>query len=1482
MAMRYFNWKLAIVLFVAAVVFAVAAVTLHRWQKSMRAEQALPRAQKAYEQKDWDEAAVQFGRYLTINSEDTEVLIKYANAQMNRRPTIAGNVQLAIAAYRAVLRLNPDDVETTRRLTSLYLRGELAGAGEAKLIAQRYLERRDDPILRRMLAQAMWFQREFEAAVTELTTVIEANPGEILAFEFMGLIFETRPEMAGDPVKWFNEAVAKNPESALAYAVRAAYYLRHNDKSQAMADLTHAATCDLSDTSVRLRVIAEYINAGEWEKAREQLRALQATSPSEPDLWNAWAELTTRADSREEMRTVAEEGMKALGLNAWDFMPVATRLLILSSSLVENAKGGYELSDQTTVNDYLSRMRNREIELPTVAYLEGLVAEKQGRLRDAIRYWQQAVSLPGVREQTFVAAYRSLASVFSRLGDNRLAISQLQILLSKRPQDTVGVQLALTRLYAQTRDWPKVLEEAQRILETVGGPRAVKLEAMLLGLRAQIYLLAGSGAATAKPQAWRDLEARVAELDKEANGILPVKLLQIQIAMAQKKLAEADAWLGELERENPSDLQLMLLRAELCVAQGKENEARTMLHSALAKFPQVLEPVRQLAILLDRRNQRQECESVIKEALARGQEPLNRRDLSLMLAEFYYRWQEKEKYYQWLTDLVAQYPNDIQPRSLLLTCDAVVQDVAKAQKVIDEIKRIEGENGSVWRYEQARWWVYASRFKDSHPELEFKLNYPQIVKLLRENLLANPEDQASRLLLGGVYEAGGEPQLALAIYREAFARFPNNTRVLWLLVNALHKAREFGEAQDILDKAGQRDLLNPDLQRLQVDNDIRHDNLDSAADTLQQLIKLDPNDNTLRLSYARVLILRNEFAQAEAILTDLRAKDPNSIGVAYAQIRLCLLQGDTDKAIQICNEMVDKLHSAAVCMLRADVHFSVKEYDKALQDLGQAVSLEPQNADTWGARARLYSSLGKVPDAIADVRRALALVSEDSPDQMLRIQKLAVRLFTASAKQSLWREAERILDRALAGQVNRQGKEDSELRLLKAEILVARSTGPAIEEARSLLKQVTSDDPKYLDAWKSYARIELEQDEPGRALDIATRGLAHGSQDKPDRDLLLLKAIAEKKLSPSVAALTTLPQLARDYPDDVGILIEWADAYARAERPEKAVELLSQKLAGFSGAAHRRCEIALAAALYSSRQEEKSRALFDALIAAEPNDPAPVIALAGLLRKQKRWTEVNQLVNLWRTTNPGDAETATSVARILAGGGDKEALQMAEDQLRMILGANPKSISTLVLLAMLMQDAGREEEATKLNRRILDLDPNNLIAINNLAWALCEQSSPAPAAIEEAIALANRGIEIMPDYMDLLDTRGVAYYRHGELGKAVEDFTKCIGLFPSNSALAAAPHFHLARTFADLHRKTEAVEHLKKALTLNGKNIQLAREHADAGRMTHAIKVLRDAITLQEQMDRFKMGFDSQDLVGIKGGDDWTEARLLLGQLQRG
>ena len=101
---------------------------------------------------------------------------------------------------------------------------------------------------------------------------------------------------------------------------------------------------------------------------------------------------------------------------------------------------------------------------------------------------------------------------------------------------------------------------------------------------------------------------------------------------------------------------MVLLRAESYVAQGQKEEAKTRFQEAVAKFPQAFEPVRGLALFLNQQNQRQECEAVIQEGLARIQEPRSRRELGLILTEFYRQWKEEDKLTQELSDLAAAVP----------------------------------------------------------------------------------------------------------------------------------------------------------------------------------------------------------------------------------------------------------------------------------------------------------------------------------------------------------------------------------------------------------------------------------------------------------------------------------------------------------------------------------------------------------------------------------------------------------------------------------------------------------------------------------------------------------------------------------------------------------------------------------------------------------------------------------------------------------
>jgi tetratricopeptide (TPR) repeat protein len=104
--------------------------------------------------------------------------------------------------------------------------------------------------------------------------------------------------------------------------------------------------------------------------------------------------------------------------------------------------------------------------------------------------------------------------------------------------------------------------------------------------------------------------------------------------------------------------------------------------------------------------------------------------------------------------------------------------------------------------------------------------------------------------------------------------------------------------------------------------------------------------------------------------------------------------------------------------------------------------------------------------------------------------------------------------------------------------------------------------------------------------------------------------------------------------------------------------------------------------------------------------------------------------------------------------------------------------------------------------------------MNNLAWVLCEEQGE----FQQALELTRKGLQISPNYVDLIDTRGVIYYRMGELNKAVEDFALCIKLYSENDPAVTGSRFHLARAFAALGQKDKAIEYLTQVLDTDGQS----------------------------------------------------------------
>ena len=109
-------------------------------------------------------------------------------------------------------------------------------------------------------------------------------------------------------------------------------------------------------------------------------------------------------------------------------------------------------------------------------------------------------------------------------------------------------------------------------------------------------------------------------------------------------------------------------------------------------------------------------------------------------------------------------------------------------------------------------------------------------------------------------------------------------------------------------------------------------------------------------------------------------------------------------------------------------------------------------------------------------------------------------------------------------------------------------------------------------------------------------------------------------------------------------------------------------------------------------------------------------------------------------------------------------------------------------------------------RKILESQPGNLFALNNLAASLAEEAN----GLDEALKIAQRAEELGRDNAGIDDTLGWVLYKKGMHSTAVEYLRSSVKREPN-----ATRHAHLAILYADRGDKTHAIEELSAAIALN-------------------------------------------------------------------
>jgi cellulose synthase operon protein C len=155
--------------------------------------------------------------------------------------------------------------------------------------------------------------------------------------------------------------------------------------------------------------------------------------------------------------------------------------------------------------------------------------------------------------------------------------------------------------------------------------------------------------------------------------------------------------------------------------------------------------------------------------------------------------------------------------------------------------------------------------------------------------------------------------------------------------------------------------------------------------------------------------------------------------------------------------------------------------------------------------------------------------------------------------------------------------------------------------------------------------------------------------------------------------------------------------------------------------------------------------------------------------------------------------------------GDNRAARAALEE---AVVAAPTAFGLALRLATLEEAEGLHDAAIARYQRIVESQPTNVIALNNLAYALAvRRHTPA-----EALPLAKRAVALAPRSSSVLDTLAWVEHLIGNHAVAAKVLNDAVKLDPGNAEL----RLHAAAVAAALGDRSRAESDLKEALRLDG------------------------------------------------------------------
>jgi tetratricopeptide (TPR) repeat protein len=776
-------------------------------------------------------------------------------------------------------------------------------------------------------------------------------------------------------------------------------------------------------------------------------------------------------------------------------------------------------------------------------------------------------------------------------------------------------------------------------------------------------------------------------------------------------------------------------------------------------------------------------------------------------------------------------------RALLLEQPEILRDTTYAQQLVEELHAVEKEGGLLWRLHQAGLWLAGDGWREKQAPIE---------ALLRHCMSADPPWTAPSLLLGRMYELLGDVARAQEVYRGALQQNPAALEVADRLMTLLTRTRQFTESKAVL---AQLDAAPRDLGARRIDLALRSGQHAEALKEVRLRVAGDPNDAQALVLLGRLVYLeQNDAAAALRYLDQAEKLAANVVSVAAARAWVLKNEQRVDEARRLLDGVVEKEQSPEAYMLRAQFLTSLGEIEPAEADY-QALARFPNDPRGHLALSEFYRDHGRLAEAIAALEQGCAAYPEDVSLKGTLMNALLARNATGDRPRA----------EALLGELESQLPDAPEVLRVRAYLLLQSGDAAARSAAQELLERVVQRRPTDVDA--HLARIAVALDNGDRAS-ARERAIAALGANPRDARLLLARARVERTLrDPRAAwelarqALVEDPANLAAFPMLVGAALDTGagDVLAQTEtllreRSASRPELTPAQI-GLAVVLRARGETEAAiAGLEEYRQRGHGQELdvlltlsdlhrrggdrevghqrLQEAVAVAPDDPAVFQALLRWAAADRDFDQVTALVARYRGEHPDDVDVTLAGSMALAASERRADRESARGWLEQLVARAPRVTGAQITLGLLAHQAGDAARAERAFRDALAAEPDNADALNNLAWLLAETRAAEPAALAEALDLANQAVGLDPENVHYLDTRGEVLTRlPGRAAAARADLEKCARLTPENSGARAKAALRVAGLCAQLNEPQNTLRFAAEAADIDrGQGVLTAEE----------------------------------------------------------